>query len=1079
MLRIVTTTLEFLVLVLSSYSACARRSDDCYFLEPLLNDGQEAIYVGTIQWALRSVFSILFLGALVFISKKLQKINCSQTIQWAAYDSHWAAVSYNKGMTMTSASQTKGAVKNLVGINEQSAAPKVVLESRNAVSPTSGAQQYSGPSTSKEDCSAAIGASSKYTQKVPSLNAVDTDNVSAGSGSESRAKAKTKSRKSKPLQGRVAMSLSRSSSGSMLGSPDSTSLPGTNSQLDPKPILVPKLNPDDRVLSTVGMVSQTVTEGADDDDFISTDRRRRRKTKSLKFNSATNSTESLLKTPCASSPREQDVNSSPTGAVAPSTNDLMSASAETNPGSDSRNSDPVANPPQASLPQDSITQEHSQSEDTVVAQKPSHPKSANHVRDSKPVQSRPTVRSSGQGQTIQRDTEGMFVHPLHALNSSSPIVRLKPSHKRSQSAQLPSCSPWSIPLPAGNNSKCTQESSLSEMSLPASPASPIEQSTTAVPATPGKTKNDLGDRDTKNYDLFGQSSIWYSPFQSGLDISIESDQEQGKHGSRSVTRPKPRIQVDLVGTQSKPSLGSFLPASSFFESSPRTPRIMPFSQYNRSPGSSTLETEDWSVRTRSSSIAAPMTPLLEADCMDPMDYFGGSRSANSSRRGSIENNLTESLLSGRARMFAPIGSAGSMPHGTSQDSTTSSPVDNNNTLLSGGGFLSSRLNPAAVSSPLVSFASVTSPLMGQLTLDTPTSTDSSLTTESLDAAPAFVNPWESNYPYRSNHTVSETFLPFGSSSGLGGVDQGADQGADLHRQSSLLRLMNGDSKTMNGDYVNGSSGAGGNTGGMHALFKAPPPENEMDSIRKGFQLPGPTRHSGSPLQQLDVTSFRPFASVEMSLAAAANQPPPLHEDHQYDTLELTMQHELSKPFNKASAEGAENASGRVFGTLDKKPRERHRHGRSRSGHHKSASLGSFFPPIPPAPGVPDSATPGIQANTGGVPPNRSLLHRSGSDGRSSGGGQSQRHGHSSHGQAHGALSTKSAGRHQSTTAGLAKEGDGVSSSSSSSTVPRRRAGTDLDSQPHRGANKHHPHHHHHHQDSTKTKRGSKKEQPLE
>jgi hypothetical protein len=76
LLRIVTTTVEFLVLVLSSYYACARRSDDCYFLEPLFNDGQEAIYVGTIQWTLRAVFCILFLSGLIFTTKRIEKVKC-------------------------------------------------------------------------------------------------------------------------------------------------------------------------------------------------------------------------------------------------------------------------------------------------------------------------------------------------------------------------------------------------------------------------------------------------------------------------------------------------------------------------------------------------------------------------------------------------------------------------------------------------------------------------------------------------------------------------------------------------------------------------------------------------------------------------------------------------------------------------------------------------------------------------------------------------------------------------------------------------------------------------------------------
>ncbi|KAF9960495.1 hypothetical protein BGZ70_008587 [Mortierella alpina] len=956
---------------------------------------------------------------------------------------------------------------DLVRTNEQSTVLKVVMESReHLVVGHDLSQSPLETGTTHIPVEDHSFISEQVVAKHPalsSLNAVDTDTVSAGSGSESRAKTKPK-RKSKPLQGKAAMSLSRSASGSTLGSPDSTTSPGTNLQIDPNPILVPKSDPNDRVLSTVGMVSQTTTEGADDDDFISTDRRRRRKTKSLKISSAANSTESLLKTPCATSVREQDLSASQTAAVATNTNDSSPSSAETHAGSESQVLDPVVDTVQESLPQEPVIQEPlSQPENVLLGQKPSHLKPARRLRDSKSNQSRPAERSNGHGDTtLQPHTEGMFVHPLHALNSSSPIVRLKPSHKRSQSAHLPTCSPWSIPLPAGNNTKCTQESSLHEMSLPASPTSPVEQSTTTIPSTPRKTKHESEGREPKDYDLFGQSSIWYSPFQSGLDISIESDQEQGKHGSRTVTRPKPRIQVDLVGTQNKPSLGSFLPASSFFESSPRTPRIMPFSQHNRGSGSSALETEDWSVRTRSSSIAAPMTPLLELDCMDPMDYFGGSRSANSSRRGSIENNLTESLLSGRARMFAPIGSAGTTSQGIRQDSATSSPVDSNSTLLS---------------------------------------EDGSLTTGGLDAAPAFVNPWESNYPYRSNRTVSETFLPFGSSTGLGGVDQAADPGADHDRQSNLLRLMNGDGRSASSDYVNGINGTGGKPGGVNALFKAPMSENEMDSIRRGFHLPGLGRHSGLPLQQqLDGTSFRPFPSVEMSLAAAANQPPPLPADAQFDLLELTMQPGLAtpQPHNKASADHmADTASGRVFGTIDKKPKERHRHGRSRSGHHKSASLGSFFPPMPPASGVLDSATPGIQANTGcmqantggggggGVPSNRSLLHRSGSDGRSHYSGHTQRHGHG-HGQAQtqGSSAKPPASRHQGATAGLVKEGDGVSvlsssSTSSSLTVPRRRAGTDLDSQPHRGANKHHPHHQHHqhhsHESTPKIKRGTRKE----
>ncbi|KAG0005947.1 hypothetical protein BGZ79_000055 [Entomortierella chlamydospora] len=73
MLRIVTTAIEFLVLVLSSYGACARRTDDCYFLEPLFHDGQEAVYVVAIQWTLRSILGILILSGLYIAANNVQQ----------------------------------------------------------------------------------------------------------------------------------------------------------------------------------------------------------------------------------------------------------------------------------------------------------------------------------------------------------------------------------------------------------------------------------------------------------------------------------------------------------------------------------------------------------------------------------------------------------------------------------------------------------------------------------------------------------------------------------------------------------------------------------------------------------------------------------------------------------------------------------------------------------------------------------------------------------------------------------------------------------------------------------------------
>ncbi|KAF9425996.1 hypothetical protein BGZ94_007029 [Podila epigama] len=76
---ILMTTIEFLLLVLSSYSACARNADQCYFLEPLLQDfdlqeGHEAIYVATIQWTLRLLFGACFVVMTMGCFGKAQKV---------------------------------------------------------------------------------------------------------------------------------------------------------------------------------------------------------------------------------------------------------------------------------------------------------------------------------------------------------------------------------------------------------------------------------------------------------------------------------------------------------------------------------------------------------------------------------------------------------------------------------------------------------------------------------------------------------------------------------------------------------------------------------------------------------------------------------------------------------------------------------------------------------------------------------------------------------------------------------------------------------------------------------------------
>ncbi|KAG0209552.1 hypothetical protein BGX28_010250 [Mortierella sp. GBA30] len=926
MLRIVTTTLEFLVL--------------------------EAIYVGAIQWALRSVFCILFMGALVFTAKRVQKIWSSLMNNRQRPRPFWSPDNICSWI-MTYPNRLWILVRRIFpwkitrsAQNRSAQGTRHHRKTTSTTSPTHATDQPPCPSKSKDSVHSSSNSQS-IARKITSFNSVDTDTFSAGSGSESKARVKSRSRKSKPPPEKAIVPLSRSSSANAFAASEPTTPSETDSPQDSKPILISKADPDDKMLSTVGIVSHTVYQTADDDDFISTDRRRRRKMKGFKSNSAANSTESLVKQTSSSSLlRDQEVNAPPAETVSKSI-----ASTPAVPVSAAAHETPrqMMTPLHESI--------HPEKPPAVKVPVQAPVKTLSRQRDTTPGQPKQAVQVKDPGSSLQHPSDINFVHPLHALNSTSPIVRLKPSHKRSQSAQLPSCSPWSIPPASGSSAKVVQESSMREMTLPASPTSPTDASIASITSDAVDAAKDTQDYGSKEYDVVGQSSIWYSPFQSGLDISIESDQEQGKHGSRSLTKPKPRIQVDLADTQQKPHLGSFLPASSFFESSPRTPRIMPFSQHYTTGlnSSSSFDNEDWSMRTRSSSIAAPMTPLLESDCVDPMDYFGGSRSANSSRRGSIENNLTESLLSGRARMFASSSSLSTaVTTATTKTTATGSDIsstmipglvqtsafveaNSTGTLLPGGTFLPPRFNPTLVSSPLATFSSSSSPLIDNATpLPTTSPTDSlKLTSDaSLNSVPpVFVNPWESNYPYRSNHTVSETFLPFGSSSSssLGGVDQG---GVERSRQASLLRLMNDDAMSTGGDYSAGGGGgnaAGAGVGvGVSSFFNPTQHENEMEAIRTGFLLPNIARHSGSSLHQHQhqqhsevpktstissstAAAFSPFASVEMSLAAAANQPPPtLEEEPQYDFVELTMKQELAKR-SKSIVEGTSHGFVRILG----------------------------------------------------------------------------------------------------------------------------------------------------------------------
>lgn len=808
--------------------------------------------------------------------------------------------------------------------------------------------------------------------------------------------------------------------------------------------------------------------------------------------------------------------------------------------------------------------------------------------------------------------ETAFVHPLHALNSTSPIVRLKPSHKRSQSAQLPSVSPWSIPhsstaaagsTSGASHSKLAGGSSLNQMTLPvdltAGQVDPYTTSSLTSTTTPATTAtlpetDKLETSGSGEYDLFGPSSGWYSPFQSGLDITIESDQEKGRHGSRSVTRPRVKIDAATLQSQSRPTLGPFLPPSSFFESSPRTPRIMPFSQHYRGDsvgsfgsaagsGSGSVSgtgigmgltgNEDWSVRTRSSSIAAPMTPLLESDYVDPMDYFGGSRSASSSRRGSVENNLTESLLSGRARMFASSDSSFGSTHlsqssnGTGQQSVGASGSMTQPSLLGSSPFLSPPHFSATISSRIQAAAAAhssasNSPVLGgQRTLElpmamtNPTAATSGISASSSGAgrllsdvgfdakttvsphlsglpgaaestsalasssSTAFVNPWESNYPYKSSsHTMSDTFLPFGlGSSSLNNSNTNLLDHhfqVDQDRQSSLLRLMNG-----GGDSA-GSSIDLGNGGDMDSrigsqLQQHQRDDNESEAIRRGFLFPNLAHHTGVgstpslPLLSADLSGgstggYHPFASVEMSLAAAANQPPPpMQEEPTYDFVELSIP-DLSRKrgggagldglssigaTGSLSGSGGQNSSSsssftgtgvfRATGGAEggeKKHRERGaRHGRSRSGHHKSASLGSFFPPIPPATTTTSSSSsssgaasgvgggdhhhgsPGTQGNSAGGSGSEALLQS----------GRHHNHSHSRLGRGSSGNGKDGDSRRSRASTGVEQQDIGGGGSHSRGTS-RHFDGSNGNSRAKRAPKKDHQQHHQQHSNSHQT-----------
>ncbi|KAF9437846.1 hypothetical protein BGZ76_010862 [Entomortierella beljakovae] len=1002
MLRVVTTIFEFLVLILSSYVACARRSDDCYFLEPLLHDGEEAVYVEIIQWTLRGALGFFILSGVHIAIKKIQQF---RTVLTTHQHSHWFFTILwpliTKYPSLLWSYSTQIFSWRFIRTYRSSAptrSSQSIRRSKKASSlSASSADQYRYHTSSKSRSS---NASHSYSKRSGASSAIDTDAFSAGSGSETKLRSKTKPRKSRGIDVHSQQSNYQTpahteglDSSLQINTPDTEESEIPTISIDPvscqdiKSSTITTSNTDDNCISATEAASNTVYETADDGEFISTDRRRRRKAKSLKAVAVSNSTESLTK------PKPQV----PASLNTKTTVETPIVSQLPKSGTKDTSATVKAMTVKSAHQESSSTKKIEQEKAQITH------KSWPSKKDNSQVKSQSTTSINASESLLQPPKENTFVHPLHALNSTSPIVRLKPSHKRSQSAQLPLPSPW-------NRSQSTtpDDDQRLETSNQPSAAGDATEVLSASAEPKSKQEDSPGFR---SYDLFGESGIWYSPFQSGLDIAIESDREQGKHGSRPLS--KPRIQTNNANNSKKPNI----PPSSFFESSPRAPRIMPFSQHH---SGNALQNEDWLVRTRSSSVAAPMTPLLESDCQDPLDYFGGSRSANSSRRGSTENNLTESLLSGRTRMFGAAPSSVGHSRQNSQQLFPLSGSTNVSTIEAP--YLSAQFNGSINPPTFNPIASSSAPIGGETPFGSPmltadNSTDAMAMTESSST---FVNPWDSGFTYNNNsQPLPEPFLNFDTPA----TSQNLSREADHSRQSSLLRLMNGDSG-VNNAHVDG----------------------EGDAILRGFLFPSLAHHAQTSIVPTE-THFQPFASEEIPHTGAVSQPGMFTGELNYNGMDFPIQtmSDMQQPYTEASF-----TTPFQLDPIETKTKERYHHGRKHSGHHKSSSLGSFFLPFPPVSGTSEGSPLGIQADSQDIPIQPSSISRGGSSG-SNNSGRGQRHGQ--HKQV----------RHQSSSRD--REGN-------SPTTGRRRAGTDHEAR-NRASNKHNPQ-----QDSNKPKKPPKKEQTL-
>ncbi|KAG0268653.1 hypothetical protein DFQ27_006155 [Actinomortierella ambigua] len=563
------------------------------------------------------------------------------------------------------------------------------------------------------------------------------------------------------------------------------------------------------------------------------------------------------------------------------------------------------------------------------------------------------------------------VHPLRTLSSNSTIVRTKALHKRSQSAQLPSTIPWN------NHSVACADGAGARSGSPPFQTSCIEPSVQENSRSTGDTLTFRRASAQTGADAIRTSPadtnvhMWYSPFQSGLDISIDGEAETKdcleNRQAQAGEHPSTSLAPQSAAASSKPTtiklkLPPFLATpSSFFESSPRTPRIMPFSQNQQQQHThpygmlAGVSLEDSWTRARSSSIGAPMTPQL--DTMNPFDFGSGSRSAGCSRRNSIESNLMESLLSGKTRMF-----------GDFDNDTPSSGPPASIQLTSP---LGSAATSASSSLGALDFLSTmgSNPLMSLHVEALPDVTPAPALHELHDSdVPVFVNPWDTEDQYAVPAAANSTAYLSTNLLASPRYPPATIDPAATARQASLLRAMNSGAMA-SGPLVSSLN--------VHPMAVA----NESDSMSI---IPGlvPSRPASSLLPS--IPKFGPYPSVEMSLAAEVNKPPPLREIPLDDSFEkLSMEdvirkksgHERKKSHRRTSSNSNSNSSSSNSSIItnngnnthhgggghgseqedQKKPaltkghlQRTSRNGQGRSGHNKSASLGSFLPPLPPS-----------------------------------------------------------------------------------------------------------------------------------